>query len=147
MTSVWQILKSFLFCNILIVQSIIRTVAFESIPQSLAIAAKTNPQALSSAIISSFFHLSFVTSRFGGGLTSQGGGFSEQKRVFYSALDITSSHVHETELLVERLAARLSGLSANTIVRVAIEEYTLRARSGTGSPSTGSTHIILLGLL
>ncbi|KAG8893809.1 hypothetical protein FRB99_001696, partial [Tulasnella sp. 403] len=107
----WQILKSFLFSTILVFQTILRVITFEKVPKSLKLAPESHPHALVSSITSSFLHLSFVTSKLGGGLTSHGGGFSEQKRVFYTALDVISSDAWEMNLFMKRLAGRLSDLS------------------------------------
>lgn len=109
MASLWLILKSLLFSSILISQSILRTVTFESVPSTLSLIPEAHPHALVSCITGTFFHLAFVTSKFGGGLTSHGGGFQEQKRAFYTALDILSSDAWETELFIKRVAGRLAG--------------------------------------
>ncbi|KAG8875585.1 hypothetical protein FRB97_004999 [Tulasnella sp. 331] len=103
-TSIWQILKTFLFSTVLISQAILTTLTFESVPRD----SQCTPHTLVSSVLNTFLHLAFVTSKFGGGLTSAGGGFLEQKRAFFTALDIIASNPSETALLIKRLHNHLS---------------------------------------
>ncbi|KAG9004999.1 hypothetical protein FRB90_010616, partial [Tulasnella sp. 427] len=111
LTALWNVLKSFLFSTILITQSILLAITFHPHPAQLKWKPETHPQSLAAFIVSAFLHLSFITSRFGGGLTSHGGGFPEQKRVFYGSLDVLASDEWEVELCLKRVAGKLPGLS------------------------------------
>ncbi|KIO18634.1 hypothetical protein M407DRAFT_157454 [Tulasnella calospora MUT 4182] len=111
LTSLWNVLKSLLFSSIMIAQSMLLVMSFEPHPSQLWLKPDTHTHALASAIVSMFLHFSFITSKFGGGLTSHGGGFTEQKKVFYGALDILAADPWETELCMKRIAGKLPGLS------------------------------------
>ncbi|KAG8941565.1 hypothetical protein FRC04_004146 [Tulasnella sp. 424] len=111
LTGLWHVLKSMLFSSIMIAQSILLAISFEPFPPQLRLKPETHPHAISASVISMFLHFSFITSKFGGGLTAHGGGFPEQKRVFYGMLDVLAANTWETELCMKRIAGKLSGLS------------------------------------
>jgi hypothetical protein len=100
MTKIWTLLKSVLFSVVLVSQSILQDLTYEPTPHPLSVA---------NTIIEIFFNLSFVTSKFAGGLTSAGGGFPQQKRCFYGALDVVSTSPSESAELVLRLSSQLRG--------------------------------------
>ncbi|KAG8983105.1 hypothetical protein FRB93_007662 [Tulasnella sp. JGI-2019a] len=106
-TEIWNILKTFLFSTVLISQSILATLTFEAVPRGDDSRFMSTTQLVSS-IVNTFFHLAFVTSKFGGGLTSSGGGFPEQKRAFFTALDIMASDGHQTAALITRLHTHIT---------------------------------------
>ncbi|KAG8880892.1 hypothetical protein FRB98_004696 [Tulasnella sp. 332] len=88
--------------------AILTTLTFESVPHD----SQCTPHTLVSSVLNTFLHLAFVTSKFGGGLTSAGGGFLEQKRAFFTALDIIASNPSETALLIKRLHNHLSSAAS-----------------------------------
>jgi hypothetical protein len=59
---------------------------------------------LASGILGTLFHLSFISSKFGG-LTADGGGFTEQKRTFFAALDVISADSGASEVLLSSLVS------------------------------------------
>jgi hypothetical protein len=91
MTGVWSILKTTLFVNIMLTQSIFSVFTYamplgypsDSVDEFL-------PH-LAARVLNIHAKLAFVISQFGGISPSSGAGFTELKRVIYTALDILAS--------------------------------------------------------
>ncbi|KAG8969381.1 hypothetical protein FRC03_003072 [Tulasnella sp. 419] len=80
-THLWTIFKSVLFSNILMFQSILDLLLFDQ-PQN------HHSIPIPSKILTTLFYLSFITSKLGPGSSAQGGTFVEQRKVFFTALDV-----------------------------------------------------------
>lgn len=106
----WQVLKTLLFSTVLISQSVISVVTFHWPPstlnESLSDTNNSPSQAasLAAAILHNLSHLAFISSKFGG-LTANGGGFTEQKKVFFAALDVVATDRVQSETLIQALSA------------------------------------------
>lgn len=64
------------------------------------------PPSLALTILNALSKLSFIISQFGGVTSTSQGGFSELKRVFYSALDVLSVDAAVSEKFVMELCSR-----------------------------------------
>ena len=138
MTKIWTLLKSVLFSVVLVSQTILQDLIYEPTPHPLSIA---------NTIIEIFFNLSFVTSKFAGGLTSTGGGFPQQKRCFYGALDVVSSSPSESAELVLRLSSQLKGMMVSKWWKVLLAyDSHYRPVNGCRSPYSIGSDVILLRL-
>ncbi|KAF9514564.1 hypothetical protein BS47DRAFT_1342867 [Hydnum rufescens UP504] len=105
----WNVFKTLLFSAVLIFQSIIDVIILQNSPHS-TISSLPSSGGLASEILGSLFHLSFISSKFGG-LTAEGGGFTEQKRTFFAALDILSGDSSASEALLGSLVSNSDGSS------------------------------------
>lgn len=96
-TQLWTFLKTLLFSTVMLAQAVLSTTLFlPPVASSSSQRAPDTAVELSSSVLKTLSHLSFIISKFGGvTVTSQsedgdGRGFKELKSVFYTALDIIS---------------------------------------------------------
>jgi len=87
--------KTFLFSNIMLLDSVLSAVVFLP-PYYSAIA----PSLIALQALHTLSHISFVISHFGG-VTSTAGGFGELKKTFYLALDILAQAGDKADAYVE----------------------------------------------
>ncbi len=106
MEKLWEILKAYLFSTILVSQSIIDVITFQPCPRrtSTGVNPDSSPQ-IASLILQTLSHTAFISSKFGG-VISDGGGFKEQRRLFFSSLDIVGSDSEASETLLDVLSRR-----------------------------------------
>jgi hypothetical protein len=100
MLTLWNALKTFLFTTVMITQSIATAMTYLPPPSS------SIPPSLALTILHTLSRLSFVISQFGGVTSTSQEGFSELKRVFYSALDVLSTDPVVSEKFVLELCSR-----------------------------------------
>jgi len=100
MTTVWTILKTFLFATVMITQSV--TTAMTYLPPT----STSLPPSMALIILHTLSRLSIIISQFGGVTSTSGEGFSELKRVFYSAVDILSVDATVSREFVVELCSR-----------------------------------------
>ncbi|KAL4080947.1 hypothetical protein J3A83DRAFT_4203554 [Scleroderma citrinum] len=96
--SIWTILKTFLFCTIMITEAGLSTLIY--VPPALGHMAPL----LALSVLRNLSHLAFVIQKFGG---AGHGAFQELKRAFYLALDILAVHKAESEHFVQQLCEGL----------------------------------------
>ena len=113
-TEIWKIFKTLLFSTVLVSQSFLTVIKFHRPPAPLPSIAFVpsqpwSPHALAARVLSLFNHLAFISSKMGSGTTSSGGGFTEQKRAYFTALDILSQDYAETEVFVTTSAQGIHG--------------------------------------
>lgn len=106
----WQILKALLFSTVLVSQSVISVITFHQPPSgSINLQDDAPPlsaPALAASVLDGLSHLAFISSKFGG-LTAGGGGFTEQKKVFFAALDVVATDRLESEKLIQSLSIQI----------------------------------------
>ncbi|KAG8214732.1 hypothetical protein J3R82DRAFT_9820 [Butyriboletus roseoflavus] len=93
-TSIWTILKTLLFCTIMITEAGLSTSVY--IPPAFS----HSSSALALITLRTFSHLAFVIEKFGG---AGHGAFAELKRGFYLALDVLANNPDESEQFVRGL--------------------------------------------
>ncbi|KAF8340678.1 uncharacterized protein EI90DRAFT_3036454 [Cantharellus anzutake] len=110
MITLWQMLKAYLFSTVLMSQSIVDVITFHHPPKKTVggLDPASSPQVASSLLLT-LSHAAFISSKFGG-ITSEGGGFKEQKRLFFSSLDILCSDPVASEALLKVLEGRIGNL-------------------------------------
>jgi hypothetical protein len=119
MTELWNQLKAMFFTMVMILQSIVDSLVYNSGP------AATSSADIASRVIVVFAHLTFVSSKFGG-LSSRGEtSFGEYNRTFYTAIDIVAASPPKGEELV----ASLKNLRGAIV--------------GTGEPESGGNSMML----
>ncbi|TDL23183.1 hypothetical protein BD410DRAFT_858264 [Rickenella mellea] len=105
-TELWTVLKTLLFSVVMVSQTILSTVVFDS-------AGLAHPDVLTDAefamnVLWMLSHLSFIISKFGGvvvtGQSHRADGFKELKKVFHTALDVLSADKGQSEAFVQRLS-------------------------------------------
>ena len=108
-TSTWQVLKTLLFTNLMILQSILSAVVF--VPQPHEVQSGTSssspgtpsPYSIALDALHTLSHLSFVMPQFGGVASTSERGLPELKRAFYMALDVLSASETESDRFVQEL--------------------------------------------
>jgi hypothetical protein len=118
-TEAWNILKSLLFMNIMVIQTILSTGTYSS--QSLAFSRHASTQALYNLALGTLGvldSLSFVVARFGGISPTAGSGFMELKRVTYSALDILANDQPTSNRFVQESLAKATHVDGPEDVRL-----------------------------
>lgn len=96
---IWNTLKTLLFTNIMIAQAVLTALVYTSPPPS-----SCSPYELALSALQILSQLSFVLPQFGGVTSTAQGGFSELKKVFYTALDILSADKEKSERFVRGLS-------------------------------------------
>lgn len=118
--SIWTILKTLLFCTIMITEAGLSTSVY--IPPAFS----HSSAALALITLRTFSHLAFVIEKFGG---AGHGAFAELKRGFYLALDVLANYADESEQFVRGLCDEIwsSGLPSTHPVQRAKKAFALSA--------------------
>ena len=106
--SIWSVLKTLLFTTIMISQTCLSATVYNAPPSSSRLLGNTSstspsyptPSSLALTTLHTLSHLSFIISQFGGVTSTSGGGFSELKRTFYTALDVVSADARNSDEFV-----------------------------------------------
>jgi hypothetical protein len=110
--SIWTTLKTFLFSNVMLLDSILSAVVFVP-PYYSAI----TPSFIALQALHTLSHLSFVISQFGG-VTSTAGGFGELKKTFYLALDILAQAGDKADAYVEEACFSLQRTTGGVLLSI-----------------------------
>ena len=111
--SLWSVLKTLLFTAIMISQTCLSATVYNAPPSSSRLLGNTSstspsyptPSSLALTTLHTLSHLSFIISQFGGVTSTSGGGFSELKRTFYTALDVVSADARTSDEFVRAIGA------------------------------------------
>ncbi|KAF8133976.1 hypothetical protein EV363DRAFT_1214665 [Boletus edulis] len=119
-TSIWTILKTLLFCTIMITEAGLSTSVY--IPPAFS----HSSAALALITLRTFSHLAFVIEKFGG---AGHGAFAELKRGFYLALDVLANNADESEQFVKGLCDEMwsGGFASTHSVQRAKKAFALSA--------------------
>ncbi|KAF9236500.1 hypothetical protein BU15DRAFT_89117 [Melanogaster broomeanus] len=119
-TSLWAILKTLLFCNIMIAEAGLSATIY--VPPALC----ASTAALALIVLRTLSHLAFVIEKFGG---AGHGAFAELKRAFYLALDVLASNQEESEQFVMGICEEIwsSGHASTHDLQRAKEAFALSA--------------------
>ncbi|RPD77986.1 hypothetical protein L226DRAFT_544371 [Lentinus tigrinus ALCF2SS1-7] len=131
-TATWQVLKTLLFTNLMVLQSILSAVVFVPRPYGEQSggppsAPPTSPSSYTIALdaLHTLSHLSFVMPQFGGVASNSESGLPELKRAFYMALDVLSASEAEAGRFVQELCYHESisakGKAVETLPRVLLD--------------------------
>ncbi|KAI0684715.1 hypothetical protein C8T65DRAFT_593381 [Cerioporus squamosus] len=131
-TATWQVLKTLLFTNLMVLQSILSAVVFipsphgeQSTASPSALPATPSPCAIALDTLHTLSHLSFVMPQFGGVASTSEGGLPELKRAFYMALDVLSASATEAGRFVQELCHHETisgkGKAVETLPRVLLD--------------------------
>jgi len=119
-TNIWTVLKTLLFTTIMLLQSILSTIAYSHPVTSAVTPPKSKGSlthlpthsSLALSTLRTLSHLSFVITKFGGVTSTSSAGFAELKRVFYTALDVLSGDVEASETFVKALSLHVAASSS-----------------------------------
>lgn len=114
-TSLWAILKTFLFTTVRLVDCVLKTLLFVSPPPiTLSTAASlSHPRTtfdLTRTALRTLSYLSFIFPRFGGVSSTASSALPELLRTFYTGLDVLSSDAEESQHFVREICAQTSTL-------------------------------------
>ena len=110
--SIWTTLKTFLFSNVMLLDSVLSAILFVP-PYYSAI----TPSFIALQALHTLSHLSFVISQFGG-VTSTAGGFGELKKTFYLALDILAQTGDKADAYVEEACFSLQRTAGGALLSI-----------------------------
>ncbi|KAF8318405.1 hypothetical protein DL93DRAFT_2165011 [Clavulina sp. PMI_390] len=96
---IWDTLKNLLFSCLISAQSHVNICAFHHHPSTFAV---SRPIEVVSVTLRTLFHLSFISSHFGGSV-ADASGLPQQKRAFFGSLDILSTQPPACEALLSSL--------------------------------------------
>ncbi|KAF9219266.1 hypothetical protein BS17DRAFT_789773 [Gyrodon lividus] len=97
-TSLWTILKTLLFCTIMITEAGLSATVY--VPSAL----DHSTSALALIVLRTLSYLAFIIEKFGG---AGHGALAELKRAFYLALDVLASNQEESEQFVEGICEEI----------------------------------------
>lgn len=110
--TIWEWLKTFLFCTLIVMQSHVTVCSFHS-PTRYGPVQRASAPMLACLALVTLHKVSFIGHRFGGS-AADGSGIPEQKRVLFGSLDIVASDSGVSESLLTSLLARcIYGMSMN----------------------------------
>lgn len=102
--AIWEWLKTFLFCTLIVMQSHVTVCSFHSPPRPGPM-QRVSASMLACSTLAILHKVSFIGHRFGGS-AADGSGIPEQKRVLFGSLDIVASDFGVSESLLTSLLAR-----------------------------------------
>ncbi|KAI0320160.1 hypothetical protein OF83DRAFT_656818 [Amylostereum chailletii] len=111
-TTLWTVLKTFLFTAVMISLSPLTTALYNRPPPVLrgnltgVAVGPVTPSTLALTTLNILSHLSFVISKFGGVTATAETGFSELKKVFFTALDLLSADVQASDIFARSISVK-----------------------------------------